>query len=170
VRPHSAAPRFARSSLVAAVIALPVGLLMMSQFRSWTAVRSELTGKTTEFQGLSSRNAGLSKVYDILQNKKFQICNKSPYPVLVPWLSVGFVDGQQVKVFDSARCTGWQTVEVAAGENKNILFSSSQEGCNWSGNVVYYAIRYTKETDDASMPYNMAGVYRNFDRDCFNVQ
>jgi hypothetical protein len=31
-------------------------------------------------------------------------------------------------------------------------------------------MRFTRETDEASVPYTMVGRYAGFDRDCFTVQ
>lgn len=162
--------KFGKSSWIALVLVLPAAALSGHLFRGWNVTRTELEKKTSELQTLSGRNAALSKAYEVLQNQKFQVCNKSPYPIDVTWLSAAYNDGKQIKVFDSSRCSGWTTQEVAAGENKNLLLSSSQEGCNWSGSVMYFAMRFTKETDEASLPYSVVGLYRGFDRDCYNVQ
>ena len=114
--------------------------------------------------------AVLAPAFDVLQNRKFQICNKSPHPLNIAWVSAAYSDGRQLKLFDSARCESWRDLEVASGENRSLLLSSTDESCNWNGNVIYYAIRFSKETEDSSLPYSMAGVYRGFDRDCFTVQ
>jgi len=71
---------------------------------------------------------------------------------------------------DSSRCKAWQTQDVEAGENKNLLLSTNEEGCNWGGNVVYFGMRFSKEAEDSSTPFNYVGLWRGFDRDCFTVQ
>lgn len=162
--------RFPLSTVIALALLLPVGLLTFTLFRKWNITRQALAGQQEEVQTLSARNAVLAKAYDVLQNRKFQVCNKSPYPLNVAWVSAAYSDGQHLKHFDSARCPSWQEQEIAAGENKSLLLSSTEEGCNWNGNVIYYAMRFRKETDEASLPFSVAGIYRGFDRDCFTVQ
>ena len=162
--------RFPLSTLVALVLLPTVALLAFTLFRKWNATRLGLAAQQQELQTLTGRNAVLAKAYDVLQNRKFQICNKSPYPLSVAWVSAAYSDGRHLKLFDSARCPGWQRQEIAAGENKSLLLSSTEEGCNWNGNVIYYAMRFSKETDEASLPFSVAGLYRGFDRDCFTVQ
>jgi hypothetical protein len=164
-----ALPRIAKSTVIAGLLLAPVIYLTARLYGSWSTRRAELNRQSAEFQRLSTRNAELARAYDVLLNRKFQVCNKSAYPVSVQWLSAAYSDGKQLKVFDSARC-GWSDLEVAPGENKNLILSSSQEGCNWNGNVMYYAMRFSKETDEASVAYNVAMPYRGFDRDCFTVQ
>ena len=162
--------RFPVSTLVTLVLVPLVGLLSFNLFRRWNATRIGLKELNAELQTLTARNAVLAPAYDVLQNRRFQVCNKSPHPLNVAWVSAAYSDGRQLKTFDSARCRGWRDQEVAAGENKSLLLSSTEEGCNWNGNVIYYAIRFSKETEDSSLPYSMVGLYRGFDRDCFTVQ
>lgn len=162
--------RFPMSTLVVLALLVPVAMLATMLFRRWNTTRRALQSQQEELQRLSVRNATLSKAYDVLQNRKFQICNKSPDPLNVVWVSAAYSDGQHLKLFDSGRCRSWQDQEIAAGENKNLLLSSTEEGCNWNGNVIYYAMRFSKETEEASLPFSVAGVYRGFDRDCFTVQ
>jgi hypothetical protein len=162
--------RFPVSTLVVLALLPLVALLTLSLFRKWNTTRKGLQAQQAELQTLTARNAVLAPAFDVLQNRKFQICNKSPHPLNIAWVSAAFSDGRQLRVFDSSRCAGWKDVEVAAGENRNLLLSSTDEGCNWNGNVIYYAIRFSKETEDSSLPYSMVGLYRGFDRDCFTVQ
>lgn len=158
-------------SVVVAIALLPLAaLLATSLFRKWDVTRQSLLQGQQELQTLRERNAQLARAYDVLQNRKFQICNKSPHPLSVAWVSAAYSDGQQMKLFDSGRCRSWQAPDIAAGENKTLVLSSTEEGCNWNGNVIYYAMRFSKETDDASLPFSVAGLYRGFDRDCFTVQ
>jgi hypothetical protein len=157
-------------STVLALVLLPlVGLLTYTLFNKWNATRLALAAQRQELETLTARNAVLARAYDVLQNRKFQVCNKSPYPLNVAWVSAAYSDGRHLRHFDSARCPGWQEQEIAAGENKNLLLSSTEEGCNWNGNVIYFAMRFSKETDEASLPFSVAGIYRGFDRDCFTV-
>lgn len=162
--------RFPMSTLITLALLPLVGLLTLTLFRKWNATRQQLQAGQAELHTLTTRNAVLAPAFDVLQNRKFQICNKSPHPLNVSWVAAAFNDGRQLKVFDSARCGAWRDQEVAAGENKNLLLSSTDEGCNWNGNVIYYAIRFSKETEETSLPYSMVGLYRGFDRDCFTVQ
>jgi hypothetical protein len=162
--------RFPLSTVIALVLLPLAGLLTYTLFRKWNTTRQALAKQQQEVRTLAARNAVLAKAYDVLQNRKFQVCNKSPHPLNVAWVSAAYSDGQHLKLFDSARCRSWQEQEVAAGENKNLLLSSTEEGCNWNGNVIHYAMRFSKETDEASLPFSVAGIYRGFDRDCFTVQ
>jgi hypothetical protein len=168
--PSASRRRFPLSTLITLALVPLVGLLAFNLFRKWNTTRKALQARQTEMQTLTGRNAVLAPAFDVLQNRKFQVCNKSAYPLVVSWVSAAYADGSQLKLFDSARCSAWQDQEVAAGENKNLLLSSTEEGCNWNGNVIYYAIRFSRETEDASVPYSLAGNYRGFDRDCFTVQ
>jgi hypothetical protein len=162
--------RFPLSAAIALALLPLVGLLTFALFRKWNTTRQAFARQQQELQTLTARNAVLAKAYDVLQNRKFQLCNKSPYPLNLAWVSAAYSDGQHLKLFDSARCASWPQEEIGAGENKNLLLSSTEEGCNWNGNVIYYAMRFSKETDEASLPFSVAGIYRGFDRDCFTVQ
>lgn len=162
--------RFPVSTVVTLALLPLVGLLSYTLFQKWNATRLALAGQSAELETLGARNAVLGRAYDVLQNRRFQICNKSPYPLHVSWVSAAYSDGRHLRHFDSERCPGWQAQEIAAGENKNLLLSSTEEGCNWNGNVIYYAMRFSKETDEASLPFSVAGHYRGYDRDCFTVQ
>ena len=162
--------RFPLSTVVALAVLPVAALLTLFLFRTWNATRLDLARQQQELQRLASRNAVLAQAYEVVQNRKFQICNKSPYPLAVAWVSAAYSDGQELKLFDSSRCPAWQGQDVAAGENKNLLLSSTEEGCNWNGDVIYYAMRFSKETDEAALPFSVAGLYRGFDRDCFTVQ
>jgi hypothetical protein len=161
--------RFGLSSWITLALLVPVTYMTVSLFRKWHVTDQRLSSEQAAIGALTGRNAVLGKAYDVLQNRKFQICNKSTDPVHVQWISAAFIEGKQLKTFDSARCGAWKTPEIAAGENTNLFLSSSQEGCNWSGNVIYYAIRFTKEKEDESIPFSVADLYRNYDRDCFNI-
>ena len=162
--------RFPTSTLITLALLPLVGLLTFSLFGKWNTTRQQLQGHQAELQTLTTRNAVLAPAFDVLQNRKFQVCNKSPDLLNIAWVSVAFNDGRQLKMFDSARCRSWQDQEVAAGENKNLLLSSTEEGCNWNGNVIYFAMRFSKETEESSLPYSVVGLYRGFDRDCYTVQ
>jgi hypothetical protein len=169
--PASAPRRKFPLSTVLTLVLLPlVALLTYTLFQKWNATRLALAAQRQELETLGARNAELARAYDVLQNRKFQVCNKSPDPLVVSWVSAAYSDGRHLKHFDSTRCPGWQEQEIAPGENKNLLLSSTEEGCNWNGNVIYYAMRFSKETAEASLPFSVAGLYRGFDRDCFTVQ
>jgi hypothetical protein len=166
----SAKRRFPMSLVIVLALVPLVGLLTFNLFRKWNVTRKALLAQQGELQTLGGRNAVLAPAFEVLQNHKFQVCNKSADPLNIAWVSAAYADGNQIKLFDSARCPSWQDQEVAAGENKSLLLSSTDEGCNWNGNVIYYAIRFSRETEAASVPYSMVGHYRGFDRDCFTVQ
>jgi hypothetical protein len=158
------------STIIAGVMLLPAAYYTFRKYQEWSVVSAASSKVTAEVTEMKERNASLAVAYEILQNKKFQVCNKSAYPLHIAWLSATYQEGKVLKVFDSSRCEAWQTQEVAPGENKNLFLSSGQEGCNWGGTVIYYAMRFTRETDEASVPYTMVGRYAGFDRDCFTVQ
>jgi hypothetical protein len=48
--------------------------------------------------------------------------------------------------------------------------SSPQEGCNWNGAVLLYAMHFTREAEDQTSDFKVTGPWRGFDRDCFTVQ
>ena len=156
-------------SMIAIVLIVPVGWMTFNLYRSWSASNAQWYKLTNEQQTLTARNASLGPVYDVLQNKKFQVCNKSAVPVKISWVGVAYSDGKQLRTFDSSRCKAWQTQDVEAGENKNLLLSTNEEGCNWGGNVVYFGMRFSKEAEDSSTPFNYVGLWRGFDRDCFTI-
>ncbi len=142
--------------------------------RPWNQLRLKADAFEADFQKLKARNDVLSKAYEILQVKKFSVCNKSADSLLINWVAVVYHDGKQLRSFDSSRCTDWSEVEIPPGENKSINLVSRQEGCNWNGPVVYYAMRYNRvthgETEARLRPFNNVGLWTGFDRDCYTVE
>jgi hypothetical protein len=170
----TAAPRkrsaFGLGSIIALALIVPAALLTFMLYRSWNQSRQEMASLTDELQNLATRNAALSHVYDVLQNKKFQFCNKSAYPVDISWVSAAYSDGKQLRMFDSSHCKAWHPVTVDAGETKDLLLSTNEEGCNWNGNVVYFGMRFSQEKEESSAPYNFVGLWRGFERECFTFR
>lgn len=167
--PEGPVRKFTLTTWIMIGLILPAGYMTFKHFSRWSVANAASKKLTSDIQVKKQKNVVLAPAYDILQNRRFQMCNKSPWPLMISWLSATYHDGKGLRVFDSSRCKAWQGLEVASGENKNLFLSSGQEGCNWAGPVIYYAIRFTKETDEASIPYNMVGRYAGFDRDCFTV-
>jgi hypothetical protein len=158
------------STLIAAVVALPLGVLTFNTGREWNVLSDKASGLQTEIETLQSRNAVLEKAYDILQNHKFQICNKSADTLTIPWLSAVYHDGQRFATFDSSRCPAWRPQVLNKGESRIFTFSSTEEGCNWTGSVMFYSLNYVRESEEATKIYNMVGPWKGFDRDCFTVE
>ena len=149
---------------------VPVGVMTLNCARSWnvTAVRERKLSE--EMAQLGARNSQLAPFYDVLQNRKYQICNRTADTVTVNWLAATYNEADQVKLFDSSRCSGWKPVVLAQGETRFVTLSSVQEGCNWNGNVMYFAIAYTRESTEQITFYEDVEVFRGFDRDCHNIQ
>jgi hypothetical protein len=161
---------FQWSTIIAAVIALPLGVLSLNSGRHWYTLKEKADSIQGEMETLQSRNMVLEKAYDILQNHKFQICNKSSDVVTIPWLSAVYHDGKQLAIFDSSRCPGWRPQTMNKGETRTFTFSSEEEGCNWTGTVMFYGLHYTRESDEYLKAYNVLGPWKGFDRDCFTVE
>ncbi len=162
--------RFSASTWIAAGFLLPA-LGAAGYFgRNWNATRLKLAQGEAEYQALLSRNAVLSKVYDVLQNKKLQVCNKSQDTLKVQWVSAVYHDGKKLRVFDSSRCGAWQEVTLASGDNRVLTLTSAQEGCNWNGAVVYFAMRFSRESEEVIRHYNYVAHYSGFDRDCYTQE
>lgn len=158
------------STIVSALVALPLAVVTAQAARKWHGLSEKSSGLEAELAALSRRNVVLEKANDILQNHKFQVCNKSSDFLTVPWVSAVYHDGRQLKTFDSSRCPGWRAQTLSRGESKTFTSSSDVEGCNWSGAVMFYAMNFTRESDEYVKPYNVAGPWRGFDKDCFTVE
>ncbi len=174
-RAHDATPTRKRSRLhwstiVAGVVCTPLLLLAAHLGRQWNDLSNRESGLETELATLTARNAVLQPVADLLQNQKFQICNKSTDTLTIPWVAAAYHDGRQLKLFDALRCQGWRPVVINAGASKVFNFSSTQEGCNWNGAVALYAFRLVRDSDEGVRAYNVSGTWRGFDRDCFTVE
>lgn len=163
---------FPLSAMIATVIAIPVGYWAFSNYRVWAQGKKTDSNFQAEMAALNASNAKLSNVYDAVQLKTYQVCNKSSDQITVEWVSAAYHDGRTVKVFDSDRCQEWKPLVLAAGDNKNVLLRSSQPGCNWDGRVMYYAMRYVQENeaDEKYKIFTVVGPYQNFDRDCYPFQ
>jgi hypothetical protein len=158
------------STIIAAVIALPLGVLSVTSGREWRALSVKAAGLESEIETLQGRNAVLEKAHEILQNHKFQICNKSTDTLTIPWIAAVYHDGKQLAIFDSARCPAWRPQILNKGESHIFTFSSEEEYCNWTGMVMFYSLNYVRESEDATKIYNMNGPWKGFDRDCFTVE
>ena len=163
----------ARSLVVPVLAAVAACLLFIANvvlFVGWFRTKHELGSLEKEKTQLASSNRALADAYNLLHNKKVQVCNKSPADVTVHWLSVVYEDGGRLKSFDSQRCEDWAPVVVKNGASRMLTLSSTQEGCNWNGSVAFYAFRLVRESDEGVRAYNVSGPWRGFDRDCFTVE
>lgn len=148
---------------------VPVGVLTFNCGRNWNVVRAKKSKLDAEVAALLERNRQLAPFYEVLQNRKYQICNRSQDVVKVKWMAATYNESEKVKLFDSSRCQDWRPVMIQPGENKFVTLSSGQEGCNWNGNVMYFSIAYDKESPEQTTFYETIDVFRGFDRDCHNI-
>lgn len=155
---------------VALALLIPVCVMTFNLYRSWTALKGELGTMQATHNTLVERNKVLSKVFDNLQNKSFQICNKTADTVTVNWLAAAYQNGKNMVAFDSSRCPDWKTPVLVPGDAR-MLTLNSDEACNWTGGeVVFYSMQYTRESEEAVNTVNYAGHFKNYDRDCHNIQ
>jgi hypothetical protein len=149
---------------------VPAGIMTLNCGRNWNVTAIKERQLSEEMARLSTRNAQLAPFYDVLQNRKYQICNRTADTVTINWLAATYNESDQVKLFESSRCSAWKPVVLAQGESRFLTLSSVQEGCNWNGNVMYFAIAYTRESTEQTTFYEDVEVFRGFDRDCHNIQ
>lgn len=153
--------------VLAAVSACVLFILNVILFVGWFRTMREYNALEQEKAQLTASNRVLESAYGLLHNKKAQICNKSPVDVTVSWLSVVYEDAERLKSFDSHRCEDWVPVVVKNGATRMLTLSSTQEGCNWNGSVVFFAMHYSRGETQA---YSYAGAWMDFDKDCYTVQ
>jgi hypothetical protein len=154
---------------VAGALLIPVCVMTFNLYRSWSALRAKQATQVNTHTEMVKRNAVLGKVYDNLQNKQFQICNKTADTVTVNWLAVAYQDGKNMLLFDSSQCRDWKTPVLVPGDARMLTLNSEGQ-CNWGGNVVYYAMQYTRESEDTVNTINFVGHFKGYDRDCHNIQ
>lgn len=154
---------------IAAAVLVPVCVMTFNLYRNWSALRAKVTSWDSDFAALNQRNAELEKVFSNLQNKKFQVCNRTADVVTVQALAAAYHDGRTIRLFDSAKCPDWRPQVLASGDARMFTLNS-QEPCNWGGDVVYYAMTYTRESDEALSTINFAGHFKGYDRDCHTIQ
>jgi hypothetical protein len=154
---------------VAAAILVPVCVMTFNLYRSWGELRRKLGSWNADFVTLNQRNAELEKVFANLQNKKFQVCNRTEDVATVLSLAAVYHDGRVVKVFDSTQCADWRPQVLAPGDARMFTLNS-QEPCNWTGDVVYYAMTYTRESNEEVSTIDFVGHFKGYDRDCHTIQ
>jgi hypothetical protein len=154
---------------VAAAVLVPVCVMTFNLYRSWTVLRTSLRAWDAEFATLNQRNGELEKVFSNLQNKKFQVCNRTADVVTVQTLAAVYHDGKTIKVFDSGMCADWRPQVLVSGDARMFTLNS-QDPCNWNGDVVYYAMTYTRESEEALSTINFAGHFKGYERDCHTIQ
>lgn len=155
---------------VALALLIPVCVMTFNLYRSWSALGKRLADLKAAHNTLVARNLVLSKVFDNLQNKQFQICNKTADTVTVNWLAAASQDGKGIRSFDSSQCRDFKAPVLVSGDARMLTLNSDQDNCNWGGDVVYYAMQYTRESDDAVNTINFVGHFKGYDRDCHNIQ
>jgi hypothetical protein len=137
----------------------------------WCRSNQSLAAIERESETLAVSNAALAPAYDVLRNRNFEICNRTQDEVEVGWVAATYEEAGALKVFDSRRCpTDWQALRLKAGQNRTVNLSSTQEGCNWNGAVIFYAVHLTRISERAAHSYTLADAYRNVEKDCFTIK
>jgi hypothetical protein len=151
---------------------VPIGMLTWNCGRNWNVTAVKERELAEEMVRLGDRNRQLAPFYEVLKNRKYQICNRSADIVTLNWLATTYNEGQQIKVFDSSRCQDWKPIVLQPGENRFVTLSSVQEGCNWNGSVMYVTVAYTREKTEQTDFFEDVEVFRVFDadRECQNIQ
>ena len=157
-------------TIVALAIALPIGWWTFNSYKKWSNGRAAEAKIDSGLATLRQSNAELSKVFESVALKKYQICNKSADVVTINWVAAAYHDGRTVKIFDSDQCQDFKPLVLNPGDDKSVLLRSSQPGCNWDGSVFYYAMKYSAESEEKFNIFNVVGPYQGFERDCYNVQ
>ena len=117
----------------------------------------------------------LAQAHAILQNSKFQVCNKTAdEQVTVSWIAAVYHDGQRLRSFDSGRCPGWHPEGARAGRlgPAHLQLAAGGVQLGRAGDVLRDPLRPASPPipKRPSREYNMAGRWQGFDRDCFTVQ
>ncbi len=168
--PHHKRKGIHWSTIVAAIVCAPLALVCLRTGREWLHLSRHQAEIENEIASLTARNVVLKPASELLQNQKFQVCNKSPDTVTIPWLAAVYQDGRRLKMFDPNHCDGWRAQVIPPGSQKMINFSSPDEACNWSGSVTFFAMRYSRESSDGlTSTIDYAGPWTGFDRDCYTV-
>jgi hypothetical protein len=158
------------STIAFGVVTALLLLMTVNLARSWHATGKALDALEAERATLVARNLVLERAAAVLQNQKFQVCNKSADTLTVGWLAAAYHDGRQLRLFDSSRCPGWRPQVLGPGDAKTFTSSSAEEECNWGGTVMFYALNYVRESEEYLRSYNDAGRWAGFDRDCYTVE
>ncbi len=158
------------STIISAIVCVPLLFVSACAGRRWFQLSRQESRLEGELETLTARNAVLQPAFEVMQNQKFQVCNKSTDTLTIPWLAAVYSDGQHLQLFDALRCQGWHAQTIEPGSSRVFNFSSPQEGCNWSGAVTFYAFRLVRESDQGVSAYDVSGPWRGFDRDCFTVE
>ncbi|HXY41823.1 MAG TPA: hypothetical protein VEQ10_19265 [Vicinamibacteria bacterium] len=168
--PHHKRKGIHWSTIVAAIVCVPLALLCLRTGREWLRLSRHQAEIENEISSLTARNAVLKPASELLQNQKFQVCNKTTDPVTILWLAAAYSDGRRLKLFDPNRCESWRPLVIPPGGQKMVNFSSPDETCNWSGSVTFFAMRYSRESADGlTSTVDFAGAWTGFDRDCYTV-
>jgi hypothetical protein len=158
-----------RSALLPILAAVAAFLLFVVDgvlFVGWFRMLRAHGALRQEQAQAEASNLIMADAHRVLANKKTQLCNRSSEDVTLDWISVAYEDAGGLKSFDSQRCADWTPVKVKAGSNRMLALSSAQEGCNWNGSVVFFAMHYTR---GESQSFRDAGAWLGFDRDCYTI-
>jgi hypothetical protein len=151
-------------SVFAAFVLFVVNVIL---FVGWFKTMRAYGALQQEKAQLDASNRVLSGAHELLRNKKAQICNRGAEDMRIDWIAASFEEGGRLKSFDSQRCTDWLPIVLKGGSSRTLSLSSTQEGCNWNGSVVFFAMHYSRGTTQS---YHDAGAWMGFDRECYTIQ
>jgi hypothetical protein len=159
-------------------VALLVGVVVLAIFTTkagfaWMQIRKQRTDLQAEQARLADENARMRPLHeDVLgaegAGKFFKVCNPGEDPAEIDWVYAAYPSGDHMATFDSGQCKDWRKLTIEGGKAAALSLNSAQTGCNWNGQVVFYAIQYTihrAQTDDTAM---VAGPWL-FREDCFTL-
>ena len=159
-------------------LALLVGVVVLAVFTpksgyGWMQVRQQRDQLVAEQAKLADENGKMRPLHaDVMgaegSGKFFKVCNPGEDPAEIQWVYAAYPSGDHMATFDSAKCEDWRRLTIDGGKTAVLSLNSAQAGCNWNGQVVFYAISYVvhrAETDDSAM---VAGPWLLRD-DCFTL-
>ena len=159
-------------------IALLLVLAVLAVFATkagaeWVGVRKERTDLLAEQKKLEDDNALMHPLHDDVMGsdgvgKFVKICNPGEDPAEITWVHAVYPSGDHVAAFDSAQCTGWKNQSIEGGKSAQLALNSAQPGCNWNGQVVFYAMTYVIHRPTVDAQATVAGPWI-FQGDCFTL-
>jgi hypothetical protein len=156
--------------VLSALAAFALLVINISLFIGWLGTERSLGSLDREKATLEASNKSLQGAYELLRNKRAQLCNRSSGDVTLHWMAAAFEEGGHLRYFDSRRCEDWQGAFVKAGQGRMLNLSSMGEGCNWNGSVVFHAMYFSRTSEDATQSFRDAGAWSGYDKDCYTVQ
>jgi hypothetical protein len=146
-----------------------LGALAVAEGREWSGKRDLLDSQGSQQARWTRENDQHRQIHAGLQPRRFKVCNSRTGPVRIDWLYAAYPEGDKMASFDSARCADWPAPVVGDGKTEFMRLNSAQPGCNWSGDVVFYA---TSVTLPDGRVLNVGGTWgdKGFkDPDCFTL-